>query len=195
MDKEQILQALEPYVPTLIDCVRTGWRELESIPLETRHKFHRCARANVMHALTTCQLKVAFVGNDDVRYVEQGLLRIVQISSRDGAILLRVKKLDEDLRTSNVLDSHQLVWDFGEPVKAVVNLGYTVVERGLESYLNQVYLQQEDENGKLWDKSVWRADLEALNATEAVSLAEHPTPGPEVGAREGAKKNLKRSSS
>jgi hypothetical protein len=149
-----------------------------------------------MHSLTTVRLKVAFVGDNDVRYVEQGLLRVVQVSGGEGAVLLRVKKLDDDLRASNVLDSNQLIWDFGEPVQAVVNLGYTVVERGLESYLNEVYLQQEDKNGKLWDKSIWRTDLEDLNDTGAVSPKDGPTPpAPKVGPRESENENQEKAGS
>jgi len=173
VNAEQILKLLEPYKPTFIECVRGGWEELlQGVLPETRLKFTLSARANVIHSLTTSRLKVAFVENANALYIEQGLLRIVQVSGGDGAVLVRAKKLDEDLRTSNVLDWQQQVMGFAEPVRAVVNLGYTVKELELKYYLNEIYLQQENKEGKLWVKSIWRADLEESNAAEVVT----PTP-------------------
>ena len=173
MNAEQILKLLEPFNPTFIACVRGGWEEMfEGVLPATRLKFTLSARANVIHSLATSRLKVAFVENANALYIEQGLLRIVQVSGGDGAVLVRVKKLDEDLRTSNVLDWQQQVMGFVEPVRAVVNLGYTVRELGLEYYLNEIYLQQENKEGKLWVKSIWRADLEESNVAEVVT----PTP-------------------
>jgi hypothetical protein len=197
MNHEQILRLLEPYVPTLVESVRGAWEELRSIPLETRSQFTRCARAGVVHSLATTRLSVAFVGDDHVCYVEEGLLRVVHVSGDGGAVLLRVKKLDENLRASNVLvlDYNQSVWDFGEPIKAVVTLGYTVAERELESYLNEIYLQEETTNGKLWDKPIWRADSEAPNAVGAVSPEQRPGPVVEVRPGQIANKNPKKASS
>lgn len=196
MNPEEILLFVEPYVPTLVRCMKKGWEETQSIPQVIRVKFTLSARANVMHSLATSSLQVAFEGDANVHYLEQGLLRIVQISDGNRTVLVRVKKLDDALRASNILDSKQLVMDFAEPVVAILTLGYTVTQRELEADLNQIYLQQEHEDGRLWHKSIWSADLESLNAVEAQSREESSTPQRAKAApRKHANQNREKASS
>jgi len=196
MNQEQILKLVEPHVPTLVQCVKKGWEEIQSIPDVTRLKFSLSARAGVMHCLSTARLQVAFVGDPNVHYFEDGLLRLVQISDGSHTVLVRVKKLDDALRASNILDNKQLVMDFAEPVVAVVTLGYTVIQRQLEADLNQIYLQQEHEDGKLWHKSIWSAAIESLTAIEAASKEEGATlQRAEVAPKETPNQNQEKASS
>lgn len=143
VSSDEARKVLEPYLELLAHCFRDGWEQWCVLrdehpalarPLSTR------TRANFVNDHIWNAIKQRFSNLQDVHIVEQGGLRTVNVADR---LLLRFKKLTNQLRSSNIQTRQQTSFLYqlsipGIPELTRLTAGYLV--NRLQTDIDDVFI-------------------------------------------------------
>jgi len=119
---------LDPHIPTLKKCVDAGLDDFNVKHGSDRHYLSPHSRAMIIRDLIIFHVRKAFDGKEGVSIMERGRLFLLNIG---GEILLRFKKMNEQMLASNVptkqamdFSRQQLSFEGFLPAVTNMNVGY-----------------------------------------------------------------------
>lgn len=132
MSRDEADDLLRPHLPAVVAPIRHAWGTWEELAPAQRRACRPTTRANWIYDHTIDCAKVTLDRGPAITYTEQPGFLAVTIEDR---VLLRYKKLDEDLGICGIKTDQFQMWEHQEPISGIPALtnvvaGHTVDEFG-----------------------------------------------------------------
>jgi hypothetical protein len=193
ISKEKVLAILDLYMPRMADCIMAGWNDYATIYAPQHHIHTPRTRASIIRDHIVAHVRETF---DNVRNVviidKRSGLFCLEVK---GLVVVRFKKLNEQMRTSNIPTQQALAFEQQMSLPDIphdaahINAGYSPDK--LWTNLKGIFIAAP--NGKKID---WFVEIgDNGKAMPVVELFVQPTPSPASSSsrvRPRAKKSDKR---